>query len=118
MAAVGVVVLVASHALAQDSPVDRLPEKDRVWLEEEVVYIITARERDAFVSLESAEERKFFIDAFWRRRDPNPVTPENEFQEEHYRRVAYANSKLDAGSLLPGWKTAQGRMYILSLIHI
>src|SRR5215469_7519445 len=81
------------------------------WLDEDVVYIITDEERAAFKQLSNDEERDNFIEAFWQRRDPTPDTVENEFKEEHYRRIAYANEHFAAG--IPGWKTDRGRMYIV-----
>jgi GWxTD domain-containing protein len=83
----------------------------RKWLDEDVRYIITDEERSAFMQLSNDEERDQFIEAFWQRRDPSPDTIENEFKEEHYRRIAYANEHFPAG--IPGWKTDRGRMYIM-----
>ncbi len=74
------------------------------------MYIITPEEKAAFKQLSNDEERDNFIEAFWQRRDPTPDTPENEFKEEHYRRIEYANEHFAAG--IPGWKTDRGRMYI------
>jgi GWxTD domain-containing protein len=81
------------------------------WLDEDVVYIITPEERAAFKQLSNDEERDAFIEQFWQRRDPTPDTEENEFKEEHYRRIAYANEHFAAG--VPGWKTDRGRIYIV-----
>ena len=81
------------------------------WLDEDVRWIITDQERSAFMQLSNDEERDQFIEAFWQRRDPTPDTEENEFKEEHYRRIAYANEHFAAG--IPGWKTDRGRMYIV-----
>ncbi len=81
------------------------------WLDEDVVWIITDEERAAFKQLSNDEERDNFIEAFWQRRDPTPDTEENEFKEEHYRRIAYANEHFAAG--VPGWKTDRGRIYIV-----
>src|SRR5438132_2442177 len=81
------------------------------WLDEDVRWIITDEERQVFKQLSNDEERDQFIEAFWARRDPTPDTPENEFKEEHYRRIAYANEHFAAG--IPGWKTDRGRMYIM-----
>ena len=97
---------------AQDDPLERLSPEHRKWLEEEVVYIISNREREIFLSLETVEERKRLIEAFWNKRDPNAATPENEFKIEHYRRIDYANEFLGREIFLPGWKTDRGRMYI------
>ncbi|HEY1462505.1 MAG TPA: GWxTD domain-containing protein [Terriglobales bacterium] len=80
------------------------------WLNEDVTYIITDQEKQAFMQLSNDEERDRFIEAFWQRRDPSPDTPENEFKDEHYRRIAYADDHFAAG--VPGWRTDRGRMYI------
>jgi GWxTD domain-containing protein len=82
----------------------------RKWLNEDVTYIITDEERSAFLRLQTDEERETFIENFWLRRDPSPDTIENEFKEEHYRRIAYANEHYASG--IPGWKTDRGRIYI------
>ncbi|HEY3973478.1 MAG TPA: GWxTD domain-containing protein [Candidatus Sulfotelmatobacter sp.] len=81
------------------------------WLEEDVVYIITDEERAAFKQLSNDEERDNFIEAFWQRRDPTPDTEENEYKEEHYQRIAYANEHFAAG--VQGWRTDRGRIYIV-----
>jgi len=83
----------------------------RDWLERDVAYIITNEERNAFKKLRTDEEREQFIEAFWRRRDPNPDTEENEYREEYYERIAYANEHYASG--IPGWKTDRGRIYII-----
>jgi GWxTD domain-containing protein len=81
------------------------------WLNEDVAYIITDEERRAFKQLNTDEERQNFIEQFWLRRDPTPDTEENEFKEEHYRRIAYANEHYSAGRA--GWRTDRGRTYIV-----
>lgn len=83
----------------------------RKWIDQDVIYIITPEERAAFALLSNDAERDAFIENFWVNRDPTPDTPENEFKEEHYRRIAYANQHFGAGT--PGWKTDRGRMYII-----
>jgi GWxTD domain-containing protein len=83
----------------------------RKWLDEDVRWIISDEERAAFKQLSNDEERDNFIEAFWQRRNPNPDSVENEFKEEHYRRIAYANEHFPAG--IPGWKSDRGRIYIM-----
>lgn len=80
------------------------------WVQEDVIYIISDEELRAFRLLATNEERDQFIEQFWLRRDPTPDTIENEFKEEHYRRIAYANDHFPAG--IPGWRTDRGRIYI------
>jgi GWxTD domain-containing protein len=80
------------------------------WLNQDVAYIISDEERKAFHNLGNDEERDAFIENFWLRRNPNPDSPDNEFREEHYRRIAYANEHFAAGK--PGWKTDRGHIYI------
>jgi GWxTD domain-containing protein len=82
----------------------------RKWLNEDVAWIITDEEKSAFKRLQTDEEREQFIESFWLRRDPTPDTVENEFKEEHYRRIAYANERYASG--IPGWKTDRGQIYI------
>jgi GWxTD domain-containing protein len=99
------------RARAQTAPATRESPYDK-WLKEEVVYIITDQERADFKKLQSDADRAHFIEEFWKRRDPTPGTPENEFKDEHYRRIAYANDRF-RDAKLPGWKTDRGRIYIL-----
>jgi GWxTD domain-containing protein len=111
---------------APNTPSKPLSQKDRkqqarklakesapytTWLTEEVPYIITKEEHDAFLRLATNEEREQYIEEFWRRRNPDPDSPENAYREEHYRRIAYANERFSSG--IPGWKTDRGHMYIL-----
>lgn len=116
-------LLVLPPAWAQDKNRNQTPVEERPrnvkpelkkvykkWLEEDVAYIITDEERKAFLKLQTDEEREQFIEAFWRRRDPDPDTEENEFKEEYYERIAYANQHFTSG--IPGWKTDRGRIYI------
>ncbi|MBN2400375.1 MAG: GWxTD domain-containing protein [Candidatus Aminicenantes bacterium] len=100
-------------AVKEKELVKKLPARYRTWLTEEVVYIIAEKEREVFLQLETDLEREAFIKAFWQHRDPNPSTPENEFQIEHYRRISYANNWFGKESPAPGWKSDQGRIYIL-----
>jgi GWxTD domain-containing protein len=81
------------------------------WLNEDVVYIISPAERQQFLQLGTNEEREQAIEQFWLRRSSNPDLPENDFKEEHYRRIAYANEHFASG--IPGWRTDRGRTYII-----
>lgn len=116
------VALSASFAVAQqkgqdDDPANRarnekkeLKRAYKDWIDKDVAYIITSEEKKAFFKLKTDEEREQFIEAFWRRRDPDPDTDENEYREEYYERIAYANEHYASG--IPGWKTDRGRIYI------
>ncbi len=97
-----------------DKPRNVKPELKKAykdWLEKDVTYIITDEERKAFKKLATDDERERFIEEFWRRRDPDPDTDENEFKEEYYERIAYANEHFASG--LPGWKSDRGRIWIM-----
>jgi TonB family protein len=96
----------ASVQLAPASP-------DSKWLNEDVVYIITDEERDAFLHLKTDEEREQFIKQFWERRNPIPGSADNKFKDEHYRRIAYANEHFSTPSGKPGWQTDRGHIYIV-----
>jgi GWxTD domain-containing protein len=96
-----------------DKPRNVKPELKNVykkWLDNDVPYIITDEEKKAFKALATDEERENFIEQFWRRRDPNPDTEENEFREQYYERIAYANEHFTSG--ISGWKSDRGRVYI------
>ncbi len=82
----------------------------RKWLNEDVTYIITDEERTTWKRLATDDEREQFIEQFWLRRDPSPDSQENEYKEEHYRRIAYTNERFASG--IPGWKSDRGRIYI------
>src|SRR5256884_49958 len=88
-----------------------LDKQYKEWLNEDVIYIISPDERTAFLQLDTNEEREQFIEQFWLRRSGNPDLPDNDFKEEHYRRIAYANEHYASG--IPGWKTDRGRIYII-----
>jgi GWxTD domain-containing protein len=102
-------VLSTSAGVTQKKKSDKL-DYYRKWLDEDVVYIISEEEKAVFQKLTTGDERDQFIEQFWVRRDTDPSTPENEFKEEHYRRVQYANDRFAAG--IPGWRTDRGRVYI------
>ncbi len=89
---------------------NELTPEDRKWLNEDVRWIITDEEARAFKNLANEEERQQYIEMFWQRRNPNPDSPENEFRDEHYARIAYANEHFAAGK--PGWMTDRGHIYI------
>src|SRR6058998_1292351 len=110
----------STFAVAQDSqdpsnkPRNVKPELKKAykdWLDKDVTYIITDEERKAFKKLATDDERERFIEEFWRRRDPDPDTDENEFREEYYERIAYANEHFASG--IPGWKSDRGRIWIM-----
>lgn len=87
-----------------------LKDAYKKWLSTDVAYIITRDEKRAFLALQTDEERENFIENFWRRRDPDPDTEDNEYREQYYERIAYANEHYTSG--IPGWKTDRGRTYI------
>jgi GWxTD domain-containing protein len=96
-----------SRKVKEEAPVKKVYED---WVKKDVAYIITPEEKKAFKQLKTDEERENFIENFWRRRDPNPDTEENEYREEYYERIAYANENFASG--IPGWMTDRGRIYI------
>src|SRR5437867_3880349 len=128
VAGVGLMLIMSTGvlpgALAQDKSQDKNQGKDRnekkkkeelksvykKWMDEDVNYIITDEERKAFKQLKTDEERDQFIEQFWLRRDPDPDTPENEYKEQYFERIQYANEKFSSG--IPGWRTDRGRIYI------
>lgn len=90
-----------------------LSAEHRRWLEEEVIYIISDDERKIFLALPTEEDRTKFIERFWLDRDPTPGTPQNEYREEHYRRIDYANTFFSSSWTADGWRSDRGRIYII-----
>ncbi|MBI4460975.1 MAG: GWxTD domain-containing protein [Acidobacteria bacterium] len=99
------------RARRQESLQKELEGAYRKWLQDDVGYIITDEERAAFRRLQNDEEREQFIEQFWLRRNPDPESLQNDYREEHYRRIAYANEHFASG--IPGWKADRGRIYIM-----
>jgi GWxTD domain-containing protein len=97
----------------QNQSAEDLSPKYKKWLEEDVRYIVSSVEKEVFLQLTSDRERDLFTEAFWKHRDPTPGTPENEFRNEHYRRINYANTHFGVGTSKPGWKTERGEIYII-----
>ncbi|MDA2936767.1 GWxTD domain-containing protein, partial [Acidobacteria bacterium AH-259-A15] len=98
----------------QDQKRQRQEEQEnyfKKWLSEDVRYIITPEEKGVFKNLTTPEEKEQFIEQFWYRRDSDPRTAANDFKEEHYRRIAYANERFQSG--IAGWRTDRGRIYII-----
>ncbi len=91
----------------------KVPPAYKKWLEEEVVYIMAPIEKEVFLKLETDRERDLFQDAFWKHRDPTQGTPTNEFRQEHYRRINYANHFFGRGIPKLGWRTDRGRVHII-----
>ena len=107
-----IIIFVSSITLySKQNP--ELPKKYKKWIKEEVVYIITPKEKEVFYKLENDRERDLFIEEFWRQRDPTPGTPRNEFKDEHYRRIEYVNKIFGRGTPTQGWRTDRGRFYIM-----
>src|SRR3984893_6008565 len=99
------------HKRKMKKTLKELDTQYKQWLSEDVIYIISPEERQAFLQLDTNEEREQFIEQFWLRRSNNPDLPDNDFKEEHYRRIAYANEHYASG--IPGWKTDRRRIYIM-----
>lgn len=75
-----------------------------------VRYLITRQERKIFLNLPPSE-KEAFIKEFWKKRDPDPGTEENEFKKEYFERIEMANLLFKGGG--PGWLQDRGRVYIL-----
>lgn len=71
-----------------------LPAEFAGWLEE-VDPLITDVEWQQFVALGQDYQRKAFIEAFWRQRDPYPDTARNEARERHDERILFARQRFE-----------------------
>jgi GWxTD domain-containing protein len=119
---IATLILSPLAAFGQDKQENKKKKNDRAgkesvksvykrWVDEDVRWIITDEERKTFNALKTDDEREQFIEQFWLRRDPDPDTDVNEYREEYYQRIAYANEHFTSG--IPGWKTDRGRIYIM-----
>src|SRR5438105_3897196 len=108
IAAFLLVAVLASHALFGAAE-DTLPEPYKSWLTRDVVYIVTAQEKQAFLQLTTNTERDQFIERFWQLRNPNPGSPTNSYKDQIYERIAYANQFFGHESGTPGWRSDMGR---------
>ena len=100
LVALSLLVVLPLSALAEERPslpeklkVKELPEKYRIWLDEEVPFIMTGREKEVFLRLHTDELRDLFIQQFWDRRDPVPATPKNEYRLEFEKRLRYCKER-------------------------
>ncbi len=107
-------LLVLAGLAIADTPVSWQDLRSNIdsWLKGPVSLLLTDQEKDVYKKLKTPEEKMQFIKIFWARRDPILRTRENEFKEEYYRRVEYANQNLAEGQTT-GWSTARGQVYIL-----
>ena len=75
-------------------------------------HFMTRDEEKVFRNLISEDLRQGFIEAFWEIRDPDPLTPENEFRRELEERYAFINKYLRENNR-PGWRTDRGMVYLV-----
>jgi GWxTD domain-containing protein len=108
-----IILLAGLPAAAQKTSVKNLTPLWRKWLEEDVVYIISPKEKDVFLQLTTDRERELFVDAFWKARNPDPNSSKNAVKDEHYRRIEYANKWFGRGMAAGGWRSEMGRIYII-----
>lgn len=106
------VIIVGSVAAVGPSQKTALSAQHKTWLEDDVASIITPLEREVFKKLETDADREALIEEFWRHRDPTPGTARNEFKDEHYRRLEFADKTFSRGVPFQGRKTERGRIYI------
>lgn len=111
-AATGHPAAIQDQTASRELKKEQLGEASRQWLEEVVPYIVTPKEKEVFLSLPTEADRGRFIEMFWKKRDPSPSTPENEFKTEYYKRIVAANKLFGSGSIT-GWRTDRGKFYIL-----
>jgi GWxTD domain-containing protein len=82
------------------------------WANGPVRFLMTPEERHAFSRLADPVSRSEYVTAFWKKHDPKPETPENEFRDEFEKRVAFADSRFTQGETA-GSLTDRGMVFIL-----
>jgi GWxTD domain-containing protein len=106
------VLAIGGASVLLASAKSQMPAKYAAWLSQEVPYIITNSERSAFLALKTDADREAFIRTFWEIRNPDSNAPTNEFRDEYYRRLAYANDQFGSPGRHDGWRTDRGMVYI------
>jgi GWxTD domain-containing protein len=89
-----------------------LTEEEAAYRENLIRYVASDQDLKVYRSLNLAGKARF-LKEFWRQRDPDPSTSVNEFRQEHMRRWNYANQHFSRFQQSDGWKTDQGRVYII-----
>jgi GWxTD domain-containing protein len=89
----------------------RMSEEEIDRMTEHVDVIATDAERRRLRGIRDLDERRRFFMQFWNVRDPNPNTPVNEYQDEFYSLIQYANDRY-TNSFSEGWKTDRGRVLV------
>lgn len=112
MKRLGIIFLGLSLSINSFPPlVSAKKDKYKIWLNEEVYWIITKEEKEAYKKLKSNKVKEKFIALFWAKRDPTLLTEKNEFKEAYYSRLNYVNLKFTRGEKM-GCNTDVGKILI------
>jgi len=95
----------------ENSAYAKMSEDDLDRSLKHIAIIESKQERQRLDNLKDLDARRRFLMNFWKKRDPNPATSVNEFKEQFYQRVQYANDRYNS-SLMKGWETDRGRTLI------
>lgn len=80
-----VFLLLSTLLLAEDTQ----PGQYDTWLQNEGYYLLSSQQKEKFKTLTDTE-KELYIRNLWAGLDPDPITPENEFQIEYMKRFEYA----------------------------
>ena len=96
----------------QSAAENALPARYRDWLAL-VAYHIQPVEREVFLKLADEPDRAAFVETFWKKRDPTPGTPDNEYRDELMARFEHVNRHFGRGTTREGWRTDMGRIHMV-----
>ena len=102
--------LVASSFIGSEFSVMSEEECDDLF--DKSLYIRTSDDNDRYEDLDSLDSKRNFLYNFWKNKDLEPSTPQNEYKREYLLRVDYANKHFYT-KLRDGFKSDMGRVYVL-----
>lgn len=85
---------------------------DERWADGAIRFLMTSREKEDWKRLSDPVTRAEFVSAFWQKRDPDPLTPENEFRVETENRLRFADSHF-VQEEKKGSETDRGMVFVL-----
>ena len=89
-----------------------MTEKDLDDMFEKTLYIRQNTETNNYKSFRTVEEKRKFMYDFWKKRDSDLSTPQNEYLKSYFKRMGEANKQFKE-DYKEGWKTDRGRIYLL-----
>lgn len=79
---------------------------------DQIKYLAKPEELKLYDRLAPAGKEQFILN-FWRSKDPTPETPENEYMQNYFSRIDYANKHFKGRNNAAGSNSDMGRIFIV-----